>query len=82
VLDEMMGSTAMIGAVDAILILKRERGEGQASLFITGRDIEQEREIPLRFDQTTGWWHLDEQHDDVDEASVERTEEEKRRKKE
>ncbi len=83
VLDEIMGSTAMIGAVDAILILKRERGEGQASLFITGRDIEQEREIPLRFDQATGWWHLDDQHDghdEGDEAPVERTEQRKRRK--
>jgi AAA domain len=68
VLDEMMGSTAMIGAVDAILILKRERGEGQASLFVTGRDIEHEREIPLRFDAATGWWHLDEEHEEPREA--------------
>lgn len=85
VLDEMMGSTAMIGAVDAILILKRERGEGQASLFITGRDIEQEREIPLRFDQRTGWWHLDDQADEhhtVDEEPGEQEEAKKRRKKE
>jgi hypothetical protein len=82
VLDEIMGSTAIIGVVDGILILKRERAEDHASLFITGRDIEQEREIPLCFDQTTGWWHLDDQHDEVDEAFVERAEQGKRRKKE
>lgn len=58
VLDEMMGSTAMIGAVDAILILKRDRGEGLASLFVTGRDITQEQELPLFFDHSTGWWLL------------------------
>lgn len=68
VLDEMMGSTAMIGAVDAILLLKRERGESQATLFVTGRDIEHEREIPLWFNAGTGWWHLDEQHDEPHEA--------------
>jgi len=82
VLDEMMGSTAVIGAVDAILILKRERGEGQASLFITGRDIEHEREIPLRFDHTTGWWRLNDQHDEdneVDETPLEPVEEGRRR---
>ncbi len=61
VLDEVTGSTAMIGAVDAIMILKRERGEGQASLFLTGRDIEHERALALRFDHTTGWWQLDPQ---------------------
>jgi RecA-family ATPase len=61
VLDEMMGSTAMIGAVDAILILKRDRGEGQATLFVTGRDIAQEREFPLVFDYATGWWRYDEE---------------------
>lgn len=67
VLDEVMGSTAMIGAVDAILILKRERGEGRASLFITGRDIEHERAIALCFDHTTGWWCIDQQADEHDE---------------
>lgn len=66
VLDEMLGSTAMIGAVDAILILKRDRGEGLATLFVTGRDIAPEQELSLFFDHTTGWWHLsDEESQDV-----------------
>ncbi len=84
VLDEMMGSTAMIGAVDAILILKRERGEGQATLFVTGRDIEHEREIPICFDATTGWWHLDDQHAEpreAEEAPLETAREGRRRAK-
>jgi hypothetical protein len=82
VLDEVMGSTAMIGAVDAILVLKRDRGEGQVTLFVTGRDIEHEREIPLRFDHTTGWWHLDDQCDEheAEETALEFAEAGKRRK--
>ena len=59
VIDEITGSTGMVGAVDAILVLKRERGQEQGSLFVTGRDIPQERFLPLRFDATSGRWLLD-----------------------
>jgi hypothetical protein len=42
VLDEITGSIGLTGAVDGALILKRERGQHEASLFVTGRDIEHE----------------------------------------
>ncbi len=75
VIDEITGSTGMVGAVDAILILKRERGQEQGSLFVTGRDIPQERFLPLRFDMATGQWRLDrtrehEEHEEEEQGEV------------
>jgi hypothetical protein len=56
VLDEITGSTGMTGAVDGMLILKRERGQTEASLFVTGRDIEREQQLALSFVVTTALW--------------------------
>ena len=56
VLDEITGSIGLTGAVDGTLILKRERGQHEATLFVTGRDIEQEQQFALRFDPFTAMW--------------------------
>jgi hypothetical protein len=56
VLDEISGSIGLTGAVDGALILKRERGQHEATLFVTGRDIEQEQQFALRFDPFTAMW--------------------------
>jgi AAA domain len=58
VLDEITGSIGLTGAVDGALILKRERGQHEASLFVTGRDIEHEQQLALRFDAQTSMWTL------------------------
>jgi hypothetical protein len=58
VLDEITGSIGLTGAVDGALILKRERGQHEASLFVTGRDIEHEQQLALRFDAQTAMWAL------------------------
>jgi transposase len=58
VLDEITGSTGLTGAVDGALILKRERGQGEATLFVTGRDIEQEQQLALTFESITAMWTL------------------------
>jgi len=58
VLDEITGSIGLTGAVDGALILKRERGQHEASLFVTGRDIEHEQQLALRFDAQTALWAL------------------------
>lgn len=73
VIDEITGSTGLVGAVDAILVLKRERGQEQGSLFVTGRDIQQECFLPLRFDAASGRWLLDptrEHEEEEQEAPV------------
>jgi hypothetical protein len=56
VLDEITGSIGLTGAVDGALILKRERGQHEATLFVTGRDIEQEQQFALKFDPFTAMW--------------------------
>jgi len=58
VLDEITDSTGMTGAVDGTLILKRERGQMDATLFVTGRDVEREQELALRFEAETAQWRL------------------------
>jgi len=58
VLDEVTGSTGLTGAVDGALILKRERGELDATLFVTGRDVEREQQLALSFDPATALWTL------------------------
>jgi AAA domain len=58
VLDEITGSIGMTGAMDGALVLKRERGQGEATLFVTGRDIEQEQQLALTFDSITATWTL------------------------
>ncbi len=58
VLDEVTGSIGMTGAVDGTLILKRERGQTEGSLFVTGRDIEHEQQLALSFDAATAQWTL------------------------
>lgn len=56
-LDDVIGSTGLTGAVDAVLILRRGRGQADGTLFITGRDVE-EQELALRFYSQEGLWEL------------------------
>lgn len=54
-LEEVFGTTGITGAVDTILVLKRARIEADGTLFITGRDCE-EQELALRFN--IGRWEV------------------------
>ncbi len=56
-LDTVSGSTGLTGVVDAVLVLTRQRGEADAVLHVTGRDIE-EAAHALRFDPQRGLWSL------------------------
>ena len=58
VLDEITGSIGMTGAVDGTLILKRERGQAEGTLFVTVRDIEREQQLALSFDVITALWSV------------------------
>jgi hypothetical protein len=57
-LDEISGSTGLSGGADGVLILKRERGRADAFLHVTGREIEEEQELALRWDQNLASWSL------------------------
>jgi hypothetical protein len=55
VFDEINGTSGVAGALDAMLILHRARGEADAQLWVTGRDLEEAHKA-LRFD--AGSWTL------------------------
>ena len=46
--DSVSGTTGLVGAADAVCVFRRERGQADASLLVTGRDVE-EQEIAFRF---------------------------------
>jgi len=55
VFDTISGTLGLTGSADTILVLQRSRGVADATLSVTGRDIE-ERELALQFEKTTGSW--------------------------
>jgi len=56
-LDEVSGTTGITGAADAVMILKRGRGQADGTLTLAGRDIE-EQELALKFRPEEGAWEL------------------------
>ncbi len=57
-LDMISGSVGKTGAVDGFLLLFRSRGEADASLYVTGKDIEDEREYKLQFSHECASWTI------------------------
>ena len=57
-LDEISGSTGLSGGVDGALVLRKDRGRADAYLHVTGRDIEEEQELALRWDPNTAGWGI------------------------
>jgi len=56
IFDTISGSTGLTGCADTIMILQRKmRGQAEAVLHVTGRDIE-EQTIAMTFDKETGRW--------------------------
>ena len=66
-LDMIAGSVGKAGAVDGFLLLYRKRGESDARLFVTGRDIEEEQELLLSFNQEASIWTV---KSDVNDSSL------------
>ncbi|OJY40309.1 MAG: DNA repair protein RadA [Pseudonocardia sp. 73-21] len=56
-LTEVSGTNGIAGAADAVLVLKRSRGEADGALHVTGRDVD-ETEYALTFDAELGSWKV------------------------
>ncbi|HYH69401.1 MAG TPA: AAA family ATPase [Urbifossiella sp.] len=56
--DEVSGTLGITGAADSIFVLERKHEEEEASLYVTGRDVEEET-LTLRFDPTHCLWNID-----------------------
>jgi AAA domain len=63
-IDMISGSVGKTGAVDGFLLLYRKRGETDARLFVTGRDIEEEQELLLSFNTECASWVVKGEADD------------------
>lgn len=56
--DRVSGSRALVGVADTILVMTRKRGQAGATLFATGREIE-DRTLALTFDRVSLSWAVD-----------------------
>ncbi len=56
-LNTVTGSVGIVSAADTVIVLERARGNADAILRATGRDIE-EQEKALRFDSMIGSWEI------------------------
>jgi hypothetical protein len=56
-LTEVSGTNGLAGAADAVMVLKRARGQADGVLQITGRDVD-ESEYALKFHPAAGAWQL------------------------
>ena len=57
-LDQVSGSMGLTGGADGALVLNRQRGRADVYLYVTGRDIEEEKELALSWDSTTATWKI------------------------
>jgi hypothetical protein len=55
-LDQVSGTTGLTGAADGVLVLARQRGRAEATLHVTGRDVEEERALRLAWDRSRVHW--------------------------
>ncbi|MDP9476309.1 MAG: AAA family ATPase [Actinomycetota bacterium] len=56
--DEINSSTGLTGGVDGALMLRGDRGEQDATLYVDGRDIEEQGELALKWDPERASWTL------------------------
>ena len=56
-LDTVSGTHGLAGAADSVLVMTRARNSGEATLSLTGRDVE-ETELAVRFAPDIGTWTL------------------------
>lgn len=56
-LDDVSGTQGLAGAADGVVVLRRSRGEADAVLHVTGRDVE-EANYALSFAKELGAWQM------------------------
>ncbi len=56
-MDSLSGTLGLTGAADGAIIIRRERGQLDAVMFVSGRDVD-EREDALRWDKATCTWSI------------------------
>lgn len=67
-MDQISGTLGLTGAADGMLVLQRDRGNADAQLHVTGRDIEEDGSFSLSWDQSKALWTLLGTTDDVNRS--------------
>lgn len=57
-LEQVSGTLGLTGGVDGVMVLRRSRGQADALLYVTGRDVEEEQDYALDWDQQSATWTL------------------------
>lgn len=57
VIDDVMGATSKVGVADAAIGIYRQRGQAEATLKVSGRDID-DQELIVKFDRELFCWQL------------------------
>ena len=57
VIDDVMGATSKVGVADAAIGIYRERGQSNATLKVSGRDVD-DQELAIQFDRDLFCWQL------------------------
>lgn len=60
--DEVSGTLGLQGAADGIAVISRNRGQHEAKLTVTGRDV-QEAEFTMQFDKNSCVWEIVSEND-------------------
>lgn len=68
-IDDLFGSTGKAAVVDTALGIYRERGQKQATLMVTGRDLVDEEELSIQLDRDTASWQFMGKAEDVKRGS-------------
>lgn len=58
-LEMVTGTLGLVGGMDGILVLKRARGEGTATLYVTGRDVPEDKYYGLIWNKDTCRWTIE-----------------------
>ena len=61
--DEVLGDSGLTGAADTIVVFRRERGSGDATMHVTGREVD-ERALAIHREYPIGWVLQDESPDE------------------
>ncbi len=57
-LEQISGTLGLTGGVDGVMVLRRQRGRADAFLYVTGRDIEEEKDYAVEWDAKTTTWTI------------------------
>ncbi|HYQ91474.1 MAG TPA: DnaB-like helicase N-terminal domain-containing protein, partial [Candidatus Competibacteraceae bacterium] len=52
------GTLGLTGGVDGVMVLRRKRGQADAFLYVTGKDIEDEKDYAMNWDTKTTTWAI------------------------